>query len=67
MTSDPVVDHVHRVREAIRARFDGDLQAVIADARQRQGADGRKVIRGTPLPPNRRRRPEIAETEKRAG
>lgn len=42
-TTDPVIDEIHRTRREISDRFDGDLHAILADARQRQAASGRPV------------------------
>lgn len=50
MKSDPLVQEVHRTREAISARFGGDLRAIAEDAKRRQAASGRKTAR---LPPRR--------------
>ena len=52
MSSDPVVAEVQRIREEIAAQFNYDTGAILEDARKRDAADDRKVIR---LPP---RRPE---------
>lgn len=48
MKTDPIVEEVHRTREAIAARFGGDLRAICEDARKRQVASGRAT---RPLPP----------------
>ena len=40
---DPVLDEIHRTRREISERFDGDLHAILDDARQRQAASGRPV------------------------
>jgi len=40
---DPVAE-VRRIREAQAAKFNYDLAAIIADARSREGRDGRKVV-----------------------
>jgi hypothetical protein len=50
MSSDPVVAEIRRIREEIAARFNYDLDAILEDARRRDAADNRKVIR---LPPRR--------------
>jgi hypothetical protein len=50
MSSDPVVAEVQRIREEIAAQFNYDLDAILEDARKRDAADNRKVIR---LPPRR--------------
>lgn len=40
---DPVAE-VRRIREALAAKFNYDLSAIIADARSREGRDGRQVV-----------------------
>ncbi|HLL88140.1 MAG TPA: hypothetical protein VK324_02440 [Tepidisphaeraceae bacterium] len=53
MKPDPIVEEVHRTREAIAAAFGNDLRAIYEDARRRtqQAArDGRVVL---PPPPPR--------------
>jgi hypothetical protein len=51
---DPVVEEVRRIREGNAARFNYDIDRIAADARKRQGADGRKVI-SAPAPSRGRR------------
>ncbi len=41
---DPIVDEIRRHRKEIAEQFGYDLQAIIADARQRQKAQGKKVV-----------------------
>ena len=43
MTTDPVIDEIHRTRREISDRFGGDLHAMLADARKRQAESGRPV------------------------
>ena len=43
ITTDPVVDEIHRTRREISDRFGGDLHAILDDARKRQAASGRPV------------------------
>jgi hypothetical protein len=50
MIQDPIVEEVHRIREAIAARFNNDLQAICDDARQRQLASGRPAVAYPPRP-----------------
>lgn len=42
-TDDPVLDEIHRTRREISERFDGDLHAILDDARKRQAASGRPL------------------------
>ena len=57
MQDDPVVAEIRRIREELAAQFNYDLDAIIEDARKRDAADNRKVIR---LPP---RRPTTADRQ----
>lgn len=41
--ADPVAE-VRRIREAQAANFNDNLAAIIADARSREGRDGRQVV-----------------------
>jgi hypothetical protein len=62
MTPDRIVEEVHRVRETLLARFNGDLRALVQDVRRREAESGRRVVQ---LPP---RRPAVRPTNtKRAG
>ena len=44
MWKDPIVEEVHRVRTKLSAEFDHDLDAICADAREREKESGRKVV-----------------------
>lgn len=44
MAKDPIIDEVRRNRKEIAEKFDYDLRAIIADARKRQKARGKKVV-----------------------
>ena len=50
MCRDPIVEEVRRIREALAAKFNFDVRAIVEDAMKRQGKDGRKVVS---LPPKR--------------
>ena len=43
LTTDPIVEEIHRVRREISERFGGDFVAMLDDARRRQEASGRPV------------------------
>jgi hypothetical protein len=43
---DTTIDDIHRVREQMAAKFGGDLNAILDDARKRQAASGRAVWQG---------------------
>jgi hypothetical protein len=53
MKLDPIVEEVHRTREAIAKRFNNNLGAICADARKRQTTGGRKVVQRPPRAPRR--------------
>ncbi len=44
MAKDPIIDEIRRHRREIAEKFDYDLRAIIADARRRQKAQGKKVV-----------------------
>ena len=54
MSKDPLVEGIHRVRSAIAARFDNDLEAICQNARKRQAASRAATVT---LPPRRPRHP----------
>jgi hypothetical protein len=50
MKRDPIIEELHKVREAYAARFGNDLTAICADAQQRQGGEGHRVATLAPRP-----------------
>lgn len=48
--SDPIVEEIHAIREAMAKACNDDLQKIAEAARSRQAAGGRKVVK---LPPRR--------------
>jgi hypothetical protein len=42
--SDPIVDEIHAIREAIAKASNDDLRKIAEAARSRQAASGRKVV-----------------------
>ena len=48
--SDPIVDEIHAIREAMAKASNDDLRKIADAARSRQAASGRKVVK---LPPRR--------------
>jgi hypothetical protein len=48
MTRDPIVEDLHKVREAYAKRFGNDLRAICADAQQKQGGEGHRVVPTAP-------------------
>jgi hypothetical protein len=43
-TADTTISDIHRVREELSAKFGGNIAAILADARERQAASGRRVL-----------------------
>jgi len=43
LTTDPILDEIHRTRREMSDRFGGDFAAMLEDARRRQEASGRPV------------------------
>ena len=50
MMKDEIVEQVRKVREENAAKFNYDLKAIIADARQRQKDSGHPVVSFAPTP-----------------
>ena len=44
MWKDPIVEEVHRIRKKLSAKFDHDIDAICADAREREKTPGQKVV-----------------------
>ena len=58
MQPDPVVAEIREIRDRLAARLGYDLRAIVQDARERDAAGDRRVVR---LPPRRPvRSPEAA-------
>jgi hypothetical protein len=54
MMDNPIVNEVHRVRERLLARYNGDLRALVKDAQRRTeeaSLSGRTVLKLPPLQP----------------
>lgn len=51
MQPDPVVAEIRAIREQLAAKFDYDIAAIGRDARERDAAGDRLVVRRTPRPP----------------
>lgn len=53
---DTIIDEIHRTRQQIADKFDGDISAILDDARKRQAASGRPVWQdkttSTAMPPS---------------
>ena len=50
MYKDPIVEEVRKHRQARAARFNYEIDAIVDDARKRQGKDGHRVVQ----PPKRK-------------
>jgi hypothetical protein len=53
MIRDPIVDEVHKHREAYAKRFNYDLAAICRDLRKKQKASGRNIVSFPPKRPKR--------------
>lgn len=49
--TDPIVEEVRHARETLAARFDFDIDAIVRNARTRQGKSGHKVVSMKPKQP----------------
>ena len=58
MWKDEIVEEVRRIREEHAVKFNHDIDAIVADARERQLASGRKTVS---FPP---RKPEVYAARK---
>jgi hypothetical protein len=47
MWDDPIVQEVHRTREALAAEYGFDVKAIFADLRKRQTSLGGRLVRQT--------------------
>ena len=56
MYEDPIVEEVRRYRQARAAKFNYDIDAMVEDARKRQGTGGHKVLQPPKRKPVRRRK-----------
>ena len=53
MPRDPIVEEVHRIREAYAARFNFDLAALVRDLKERQDRGEFEVVYRVPRKPRR--------------
>ncbi|MGH9948144.1 MAG: hypothetical protein ACRD6X_13220 [Pyrinomonadaceae bacterium] len=51
MWKDEIVEEVRRIREENAAKFNHDIDAIVADARKRQQESGRKTVSFPPRKP----------------
>ena len=54
-SADTIIQDLHRIRKMLSDRFQGDLSAIVEDARKRQAASGRRIIERGELSSNRPR------------
>ncbi len=52
MCRDEIVDEIRKIRQENAARFDYDIAAIVADARQRQQDGSHKVVSFAPRRPD---------------
>jgi hypothetical protein len=45
--SDTTIDEIHQTRQQIAKKFDGNIAAILEDARKRQEASNRPIWRGS--------------------
>jgi hypothetical protein len=50
MSTDTIIEAIHKVREEYAKRFNNDLKAICRDAQAKQGHDGREVLPAQPKP-----------------
>ena len=50
MAADAIIAEIRRTRDALAARYNYDLHAMMEDIRRRQAESGRKVVRLPPRP-----------------
>lgn len=43
---DTTIDDIHRTRERLAKKFNGDIKAILEDARRRQAASGHPIWHG---------------------
>ena len=61
MAADAIIAEIRQTRDALAARYNYDLRAMMEDIRRRQAASGRKVVQ---LPPRPVRRIATAQAPK---
>lgn len=51
MQTDPIVAEIQKIRESLAARFGYDISAIVKDAKARDAAGDREVVRLPPRQP----------------
>jgi len=65
MYENPIVDEVHRIREQMLAEYNGDLRALIGDARRRTEEAARAGKKVYSPPPRNPKQVDEVQAEKR--
>jgi len=65
--NDPIVDEVHRIRDAHAARFNYDLDAIFQDIKEREKTSGLKFVEGAARQPapNQALQPAVEDSSSR--
>lgn len=50
-TDDPIIDEVRKIRDQHAVQFDYDLDAIVADLKERERASGREYVNYPPVNP----------------
>jgi len=50
--NDTIIDEIYAIRRQISDKFNGNISAIVADAKERQEADGRPEWKGVKTPSN---------------
>ena len=51
MPEDPILDEIHRFREAHAAKFGYDVDAIVRDLQEQERNEGRPLLQLAPRPP----------------
>ena len=60
MIDDPIVEEVRKIRQAIAAKFNYNINAIVEDARKREGTSGHPIAQ----PRKRRPKPDAGPSSK---
>jgi hypothetical protein len=66
MASDPIIEEIHRIREAYAARFNYDLRAIYQDLKKREEQGEFVVVSRSPRPSQEEVRPKKRLAERGA-
>ncbi|MBI1763201.1 MAG: hypothetical protein HYR56_17380 [Acidobacteria bacterium] len=48
MTTDPIIEELHQIRDQLAAKFNYDLQAIVADLQAQEKTEDRPVVSFAP-------------------